>query len=491
MTTSAFTAMPPATDMSAALDAADVADVAGRIEIDFFDAADVADAADAADASARTRTIVPGDLDVVLGRLPAVAAQASADDTAAELSAADPTVGEFDAAPDAALDAALDAAPALSEWKLVGCFDGGAMAEVEVDAQPFVIGRRDCCDLTVDSPRVSGRHAELMRVGDHLLLRDLGSTNGTFLQGEKIVDVAPIGDGDLIQVADVEMRLKWAAEQSAPVVLGNETTAVEFDAFEPSWMFTSFEKLLGRPGVIPYYQAVHSLADGRVEGLEVLARSNIQGLESPFGMFTTAELLGRECELSRECRHRGVFVARRMAELTGHSAPVFLNTHPAEDLLGEVLPDVELIRRRYPEVALVLEIHEAAFASVPEMRTFATELAGLGVELAYDDFGAGQSRLVELLEVPPQYLKFDRSIITAMTEPCGRQARMVEHLLGMMAESGIRTLAEGVETEQQADLCRQVGFELVQGFLYGRPQPAEPEGLDDTVEVPLSRTDEM
>ena len=482
---------------AAIVDGEAVCDASERIEIDFFDGE-----SEASTVTDLTQTIVPGDLDAVLGQLPGLAATGSVadlstDDTTIEPTAAasaGETAGTTDNAADNAADDTtpeLDAELGLSEWKLVGCFDGGQMGEVDVDSQPFVIGRRDCCDLTVDSPRVSGRHAELMRVGDHLLLRDLGSTNGTFLQGEKIVDVAPIGDGDLIQIADVEMRLKWAAEQSAPVVLGNETTAVEFDAFEPSWMFTSFEKLLTRPGVIPYYQAVHSLADERIEGMEVLARSNIQGLESPFGMFTTAELLGRECELSRECRHRGVFVARRMAEITGQSAPIFLNTHPAEDLLGEVLPDVELIRQRYPEVALVLEIHEAAFASVPEMRTFATELAGLGVELAYDDFGAGQSRLVELLEVPPQYLKFDRSIITAMTEPCGRQARMVEHLLGMMAESGIRTLAEGVETEQQADLCRQVGFELVQGFLYGRPQPASPAGLDDTVEVPLSKTDEF
>ena len=376
----------------------------------------------------------------------------------------------------------------VNEWSLVGCFESGkGLDEVEVNAQPFVIGRRDCCDLTLDSPRVSGRHAELMRVGDHLLLRDLGSTNGTFLQGERVVDVTPIGNGDLIQIADVEMRLRWTAEQAAPLVMGNETTAVEFDAFEPSWMFTSFEKLLGRPGVIPYYQPVLHLHTNEVEGLEVLARSNIQGFESPFGMFTTAELLGREAELSRECRHRGVFVADRIVEMGGQTAPIFLNTHPAEDLLEGVLPDIALLRERYARVPLVLEIHEAAFASVPEMRTFAAELEQLGVALAYDDFGAGQSRLVELLEVPPRYLKFDRSIIQAMMEPNGRQARMVEHLLGMMAESDIRTLAEGVETPEQAELCRQIGFELVQGYLFGRPAPERSVCLDDTVDVPLSK----
>ena len=375
-----------------------------------------------------------------------------------------------------------------NEWSLVGCIKSGeGLRSVEINTQPFVLGRRDCCDLTLDSPRVSGRHAELMRVGDHLLLRDLGSTNGTFVQGTRITDVTPIGDGDLIQIADIEMRLRWTAEKSAPVIRGNETTAVEIDAFEPSWMFTSFEKLMHRPGVIPFYQPVIRFSDQRTVGLEVLARSNIQGLESPLGMFTTAELLGREAELSRECRHRGVYVARHIADCTKCAVPVLLNTHPAEDLLAEVLPDVACLRERYNDVPLVLEIHEAAFASVPEMRSFARELEALDVELAYDDFGAGQSRLVELLEVPPTYLKFDRAIIQAMAEPGGRQVRMVEHLLGMMAESGIRTLAEGVETQQQAQLCRDIGFELAQGYLFGRPKPAADFCLDETVDVPLSR----
>ena len=360
-----------------------------------------------------------------------------------------------------------------SEWSLVGCIDPKqGLSEVAITTQPFSIGRRDCCDLTLESARVSGRHAELMRVGDHLLLRDLGSTNGTYLQGRRITDVTPVGEGDLIQIADVEMRLRWTAEDAAPAIRGMETTAVEIDAFEPSWMFTSFEKLMDRPGVIPFYQPVIRLDDQRTVGLEVLARSNIKGLESPLGMFTTAELLGRETELSLECRHRGVIVARHIADCTACNVPIFLNTHPAEDLLTGVLPDIAELRSRHPEVPLVLEIHEAAFARVPEMQTLARELDDLGVELAYDDFGAGQSRLVELLEVPPTYLKFDRSIIQAMTEPGGRQMRMVEHLLGMMVESGIRTLAEGVETQQQAQLCRDIGFELAQGYLFGRPQPA-------------------
>ena len=374
-----------------------------------------------------------------------------------------------------------------SEWSLVGCVrQGEGLTEIAIETQPFVIGRRDCCDLTLDSPRVSGRHAELMRVGDHLLLRDLGSTNGTYLQGNRLQEVTPVGDGDLVQIADVELRLRWTADQSAPVVMGMETTALEIDAFEPSWMFTSFEKLLTRPGVIPNYQPVVRLDDESSVGMEVLARSNIKGLESPLGMFTTAELLGREAELSRECRHRGVFVARHIAAQSGVALPILLNTHPAEDLLGEVLPDMQRLRTRYPEVPLVMEIHEAAFARVDEMRTFAAELAALEIDLAYDDFGAGQSRLVELLEVPPQYLKFDRGIIQAMTEPGGRQVRMVEHLLGMMRESGIRTLAEGVETQQQARLCRDIGFELAQGYLFGRPKPAADFAMDDTVKVPLS-----
>lgn len=359
-----------------------------------------------------------------------------------------------------------------TDWSLIGCPDGtGRLNRYTVNAQPFVIGRASSSDLQVSSRRVSSSHAELMQVGDHLLLRDLRSTNGTYLQGRRIHGVTPVGDGDLLQFADCEFRLRWFGQAAEPEVYStthHERTAFDLDTLEPDWVFTNFEKLLDRPGIIPSYQNVIRLSDEKPVGHEALARSNTPGLENPGTMFSTAEMLGRATELSKECRHRGVYIA----QYVDASLPVYLNTHPDEDLLTDVLPDMERLRENYPGMGIVLEIHEAAFTNVSEMRRFAACLEDLAIELAYDDFGAGRSRLVELLEVPPAVLKCDAGLIRALKNPDDRVGMMLGSMVRMMRDVGIRTLAEGVETKEQAACCKALGFEYAQGYLFGRPTPA-------------------
>ena len=373
-----------------------------------------------------------------------------------------------------------------TDWLLVGCPDPDQpLTEIAVDGQPFVIGRSDACDLKVRSRRVSGEHAELMQVGDHLLLRDRGSTNGTYLQGRRVTEVTPVGDGDLLQFADAEFRLRWSSGMPEPPILSvHEKTAVEFDTFESNWMFSSFEKLLGRPGVIPSFQPVVDMHTGSAVGYEALARSNTPGMENPAAMFGTAELLGREVEFSRECRHRGLFVGQYLSG----NLPIYVNTHPSEGLMTDVLPDVARLRERYEGMPIVVEIHEAAFSGVGEMRRFARHLEDLAVEFAYDDFGAGRSRLAELMEVPPSILKVDAGLIRMLESADDRVGKMLGSMVRMLRDAGITTLAEGIETVPQADICRELGFELAQGYLFGRPAPPRDfVALDETVEVPLSR----
>jgi len=88
--------------------------------------------------------------------------------------------------------------------------------------------------------------------------------------------------------------------------------------------------------------------------------------------------------------------------------------------------------------------------------------------LAYDDFGLGQSRLIELSEVPPDYLKFNMSLIRNIHTACQRKQQMVERLVKMAHDFGIHPLAEGIETKQERDVCIQLGFTCAQGFFFGR-----------------------
>jgi EAL domain-containing protein (putative c-di-GMP-specific phosphodiesterase class I) len=118
----------------------------------------------------------------------------------------------------------------------------------------------------------------------------------------------------------------------------------------------------------------------------------------------------------------------------------------------------------------VLEIHEGAVTCGKQMRTLRAALTEMKIGLAYDDFGAGQARLVELVDVPPDYLKFDMSLVQNLESASNERQRMLASLVQMVRDLGIAPLAEGVELAADHEICRQIGFQFGQGFYYGYPE---------------------
>ena len=118
---------------------------------------------------------------------------------------------------------------------------------------------------------------------------------------------------------------------------------------------------------------------------------------------------------------------------------------------------------------MTLEVHEAAAADLTTMKMLRIALDDLQMKLAYDDFGAGQARLNELVEARPHFVKFDRKMITNLDKADAHRRQMVETLVSMCRQLGIVTLAEGVENAAEAEACAAIGFELMQGYHFGRP----------------------
>jgi EAL domain-containing protein (putative c-di-GMP-specific phosphodiesterase class I) len=99
-------------------------------------------------------------------------------------------------------------------------------------------------------------------------------------------------------------------------------------------------------------------------------------------------------------------------------------------------------------------------------------LRTLGVRIAIDDFGAGQSSLWRLRNLPADELKIDRSFIRALGD--GEvDERLVAHILELARTFGMVATAEGVETEAQLRVLSGLGCDFVQGYLTGRPLPAD------------------
>jgi len=160
---------------------------------------------------------------------------------------------------------------------------------------------------------------------------------------------------------------------------------------------------------------------------------------------------------------------------------LFLNTHPAELAdFKQLVVSLREIRNARPQQPITLEVHEAAVADITTMKMLRLALDDLNMRLAYDDFGAGQARLSELVEARPEYVKFDRKLISGIDKKGKNHMRMVQSLVKMCRQLGIVTLAEGVESAAEAAACRKLGFELMQGFHFGRPEEPSPSAADST-----------
>ena len=94
-----------------------------------------------------------------------------------------------------------------------------------------------------------------------------------------------------------------------------------------------------------------------------------------------------------------------------------------------------------------------------QMNSLSSTLKDLDIGLAYDDFGVGQTRLVELAKFPPDFLKFDISLIRRIHLAPKRLHQLVVTFLNMSQDLGAGTIAEGIECKEEGETCRQLGFD--------------------------------
>ncbi len=330
--------------------------------------------------------------------------------------------------------------------------------------------------LSLPSESVSKEHAEICQQGDVLVLRDLTSTNGTFVNSERI-DTTPIREGDILHFADFEFRVGRQESREVGPNGGAEAhvQTVQLNRVELTQEFAmgtrELGELLRERAVYPVFQPIVSLETGALTAYEVLGRGCYPGLPgSPSELFKIAESVGAEADLSR------LFV-RTALESVAHRTDLptlFVNTHPAE-LADPLTPEsIANLVQIAPQVHVVLEIHEAVLdEDLPHIRRLRTQLSELGVGLAYDDFGSGQAHLFQLGEVVPDYLKFDIKLVSNIDKASPSRKILLRSLVDAARNLKILTIAEGIETQAQADLCTELGFNFAQGYLFGRPRPLE------------------
>jgi EAL domain-containing protein (putative c-di-GMP-specific phosphodiesterase class I) len=225
--------------------------------------------------------------------------------------------------------------------------------------------------------------------------------------------------------------------------------------------------MLESGAVEPFFQRVIRLGDGATLGYELLGRAKQFGVIcQPRELFEIAGSLKAEEDLSRLFRLKGMEATGTFAQ----GSTFFLNVHPAEMKdLNRLVQSLRDLKHLYPDRQFCVEVGERVVTNPGEIRMLRDSLHADGIGLAYDDFGAGRARLVELAEVPPDYLKFDMGLVQNLHRASSGRQNMVRMLVELATRQGVQSIAEGIENKDDADLCLEYGFFAAQGFFFGKP----------------------
>lgn len=233
-----------------------------------------------------------------------------------------------------------------------------------------------------------------------------------------------------------------------------------------------------RGEITPYFQPIVDLATGRTQGFEVLARwlHPDRGLLSPGEFMPIAEESGMMIDLgARVLRDSLAQLAQwRRAGLEFAKCSLSVNVG-ARQLVDPAFPGMvieALSDTRIDADSLWLEITETALMVDVKAAIAATEhLRSIGVHLSVDDFGTGYSSLTYMKQFPVEAIKIDRSFVSGLGRSADDEA-IVEAVAQLGKSMGLKVVAEGVESPLQLSRLREIGCSSGQGYLFGRPRPA-------------------
>ena len=213
---------------------------------------------------------------------------------------------------------------------------------------------------------------------------------------------------------------------------------------------------------------------GRLHGAELLMRweRDEGGMVSPAIFIPLAEEAGLIVPLGLWALRQACLAQQRMSVL-GLSLPLSVNVSPQQFRQADFVQQVRGILQDHgvEPALLILEVTEGLLVErMDEIVARMNELAALGVRFSIDDFGTGYSSLAYLKRMPLYELKIDRSFIMDMPDDTS-DVVIVQTILAMAGQMGLRVVAEGVETQAQADFLAAHGCHALQGYLLGRPAP--------------------
>jgi EAL domain-containing protein (putative c-di-GMP-specific phosphodiesterase class I) len=223
----------------------------------------------------------------------------------------------------------------------------------------------------------------------------------------------------------------------------------------------------------PGFQPIVRWPEREIYAYEALMRTREPGFKGPQDVLDAAERLGRVYDVGRAMRRHIAAAAISLRP----GALLFVNLHPRdladEDLYDPAAPLTPFAPR------VVLEITErASLDGLGDVPARMRRLRSLGFRVAVDDLGAGYAGLTSVLQLEPEVVKLDMSLVRGIDADSSRQ-QVVRSLVQLCLDLGMRVVAEGVETASERDMLASIGCELLQGYWFAKPGPAWPEMRKD------------
>ena len=326
-----------------------------------------------------------------------------------------------------------------------------------------------------------GDDTEIVDVAERLLraVRQTVTLDGTEVSTSVSIGVAladpSMSCDQLLRDADLAMYTAKRRGRGRFELYRQEMHAA---AVERLTLETELRHALERDELVVHYQPIIDLATGGVWGVEALVRWHhpIRGVLGPAAFIRAAEETGLIDELSRLVLSRACAQAGAWRRAAPHLQDLSISVNLPAGLLhdpglAQVVHEV-LAEHELDADALILEITEGAMMhETEEVIANLVRLKAVGVRVAVDDFGTGYSSLAYLQRFPIDILKVDKCFVDGLGRTSA-DAELAQAIIRLAHALHLTPIAEGIERADQRERLRDLGCDLAQGYLFGRPANA-------------------
>ncbi len=331
-----------------------------------------------------------------------------------------------------------------------------------------------------------------------VVLQRCDDTAGARRVAERILDglsePVRVGNVEVVVGASVGIAFGGREERHPDELLADADRAMYHGKARGGGRVTIFDEAMHRQGVWRerleadlraalergelrvHYQPVVDLTTERIEGFEALVRWEhpARGLIPPSEFLTLAEQVGLIEDLGQFVLHDACRQLRtwRRDDLVGDELTLTINVSPRELASPAFADDVAAVldETGVPGANLRLDVGETTLMALGDGRERLAPLATAGVRLNVDDFGSGYSAIRDLERLPVAALKIDRDLVGGLGDD--RSTDLVRATIALAHALGLRVVAEGVETPEQAETLRALGCDAMQGFVVTAPLAA-------------------